>query len=68
MMEHLYNICHKKEATRIHYSSTTHNHNDFRVQVIEKVLPNTDNFKLEREDYWIRILGTKPLLGLNKQD
>jgi hypothetical protein len=68
MMEHLHSIYHKKDATGIHFSSSTHNHNDFRVQVIEKVLPNTVNHRLEREEYWIRVLGTNTPLGLNKQD
>jgi hypothetical protein len=66
--EHLNSIYHKKEATGVHYSSTSHSHNDFRVQVIEKVSPNTVNYRLEREEYWIRIQGTKTPLRLNKQD
>ena len=68
MMEHLNCIYHKKEATGIHYSSTSHTHNDFSVQIIEKVLPNTVSYRLEREEYWIKLLGTKVPLGLNKQD
>jgi hypothetical protein len=36
--------------------------------VVEKVSPTTVNFRLEREDYWSRILGTKIPLGLNKKD
>jgi hypothetical protein len=54
MMEHLNSIYHKKEATGIHFSSPNHNHNDFQVQVIEKVLPNTVNHRLEREEFWIK--------------
>ena len=68
MMEHLNSIYHKKEATGIHYFSPPHSHNDFRVQVIEKVSPKTVNLRLEREEYWIRMLGTKTPLGLNKQN
>ena len=36
IMEHLNYIFHKKEATGTHFTSQNHNHNDFRVQVIEK--------------------------------
>jgi hypothetical protein len=68
MMEHLNYIYHKKEATGVHFSSTNHNHNDFQVQIIEKVSPNTVNYRLEREEFWIKTLGTKTPLGLNKQD
>jgi hypothetical protein len=41
-------------------------HWNFKVQAIEKVIPNTANYRLEREDYWIKKLVTKTLLGLNK--
>ena len=68
MMEHLNYIYHKKEATGVHFSSPNHNHNDFQVQIIEKVSPNTVNYRLEREEFWIKTLGTKTPLGLNKQD
>ena len=68
IMEHLNCIYHKKEATGLHYSSPNHSHNDFSVQVIEKVSPNTVNYRLEREEYWIRLLGTKTPMGLNRQD
>ena len=68
MMEHLNYIYNKKEATGIHFTSQHHNHNDFTVQVIEKVMPNTVNYRLEREEYWIKTLGTKVPNGLNKKD
>jgi hypothetical protein len=58
MMEHLNCIYDKKEATGIHFSSTSHSHNDFSVQEIEKMSPNTANYRLEREHFWIRLLGT----------
>jgi hypothetical protein len=35
--------------------------------VIEKVEPNTRNFRLEGKDYWKK-LATKTILGLNKND
>ena len=66
--EHLNCICLQKEATGIHYTSNGHNHYNMQVQVIEKVNPNTPNYRLEREDLWIRKLSTKVPNGLNKND
>ncbi len=66
--EHLYNIKKKKEATGVHFSSNNHSNSDMRVQVIEKVMPNTVNKRLEREDMWIKKLATKRPHGLNKND
>jgi group I intron endonuclease len=68
MKEHLYNMYKKTEVTGIHYSLPGHSHWNFKVQVIEKVLPNTPNYRLEREDFWIKKLATKTPLGLNKND
>ena len=67
VMEHLNSIFHKTNTIGIHFSSPQHKHTDFSVQVIEKVLPNTVNLRLEREELWIKTLGTKTPLGLNKQ-
>ena len=66
--EHLQNISHKKEATGQHYSSSGHSQWNLKVQVIEKVTPNTPSYRLEREDFWIRRLATKFPHGLNKND
>ena len=68
MREHLYNMYQKKEVTGLHYSLPGHSHWNFKVQIIEKVTPNTPTFRLEREDYWIKKLSTKTPLGLNKND
>jgi hypothetical protein len=68
MMEHLLSIKYKKSTMGIHYSSPNHNRYDFNVQVIEKVSPNTVNYRREREKYWIKTLGTKTPLGLNQQN
>jgi hypothetical protein len=79
--EHLNCICLQKEVKGVHYNSSGHNHYNLKVQVIEKVSPNTPNFRLEREDYWIKQSKTlhkntiwpkqtrlvQPV-GLNKQD
>ena len=66
--EHLQNIHHKKEVTGLHYSLPGHSHWDLKVQVIEKVTPNTPSYRLEREDFWIKTLVTKTPNGLNKYD
>ena len=68
MMEHLNNIYHKKETLGTHYNLPNHKHTDFTTHVIEKVCPNTINHRLEREEFWIKTIGTKTPLGLNKQD
>ena len=66
--EHLNCICLQKEVTGVHYNTVGHSHNNLQVQVIEKVSPNTPNYRLEREDLWIKRLSTKTPHGLNKQD
>jgi hypothetical protein len=58
----------QKEVTGVHYNSKGHNHYNLQAQVIERVSPNTPNFRLEREDFWIKKLCTKTPNGLNKQD
>jgi hypothetical protein len=68
MNEHLNNICLQKETTGTHYNSPGHNSSHFQVQIIEKVSPNTANYRLEREEMWIKRLSTKTPHGLNKQD
>ena len=65
--EHLYYITKNMEATGTHFNSKGHDHSDMRIQVIEKVFPNTDQFRLERERFWIQTLQTQAPKGLNKQ-
>jgi hypothetical protein len=36
--------------------------------VIEKIQPNTPNYRLEREDFWIKKLERKIPLVSNKND
>jgi hypothetical protein len=36
--------------------------------VLEKVSPNTPNYRLEREEYWIKKFSTKNPYGLNRYD
>ena len=66
--EHLYYIKKKKEATGTHFSTDNHTNSDMKVQIIEKVMPNTVNMRLERESMWINKLATKRPHGLNKSD
>ena len=39
---------------------------DMKMQIVEKVFPNNEPFRLERERYWIEKLKTKDPHGLNK--
>ena len=68
IMEHLQYLYHKKEATGLHFSQPSHSHWNFKVQIVEKVTPNTPSYRLEREEFWIKTLATKTPLGLNKND
>ena len=36
------------------------------IQVIEKVTPNSEHLRLQREKYWIEKLDTKVPYGLNR--
>jgi hypothetical protein len=65
MKEHLQSIQNHKEATGIHFNEP---HHYTQVQVVEKVIPNIPQYRLEREDYWIRKLNSKAPVGLNKYD
>ncbi len=64
--EHLNCICLQKEATGLHYNKPGHTHSN--LEIIEKVSPNTPNYRQEREEMWIKRLSTKNPHGLNKQD
>ncbi len=66
--EHLYYIRKKKEATGTHFSTDNHSNSDMKVQIIEKVMPNSINMRLERESMWINKLATKRPHGMNKSD
>ena len=67
--EHSSDIRYKKETvTGIHYNSTGHTLDNFKVQVIERVVPNTPHMLLQREHWWIRKLQTKKPHGLNDLD
>ena len=63
--EHLYYVTNNTEATGSHFNSKGHDHSHMRVQIIKKVFPNTDPFRLERERFWIQTLKTPK--GINIQ-
>ena len=63
-MEHLRSVRAKEKTIGIHFSSECKN-DDMKMQIIEKVFPNNETFRLERERYWIGKLRTKNPHGLN---
>ena len=66
--EHMNDLKKGKNVSGIHYSLKGHNHKDMKVQIIEKVTPNTDHYRLEREEFWIKTFITKKPFGLNILD
>ena len=58
----------KESTTALHYNSIGHDIGNFRVQIIERVVPNTPEMLLEREHFWIQRLQTKLPHGLNTLD
>ena len=64
--DHLRYIRSKTESTGTHFNKRGHTHWDFQFHIIEKVVPNTVEMRLRREDYWINLLQTKEPKGLNK--
>ena len=65
-MEHLRNLKSKTEATGEHFNEKGHHYKDFQFHIIEKVIPNTPQMRIQRENYWIQTLDTKTPRGLNK--
>ena len=51
-----------------HFCLKNHSNSDLMAQIIEKVMPNTPQYRLEREEMWIRLLETRVPFGLNKMD
>ena len=66
--EHIYNIENNKEAVGTHFNLPGHALHHFSIQIIEKVVPESEFMRLERESMWIRKLETKFPRGLNKND
>ena len=65
-MEHLRSITAKDKNIGEHFTSNKHKDKDFRIQIIERVNPNNEPFRLERESYWIRTLKALAPHGLSK--
>ena len=53
-----------ENAIGIHFNSKEHNHLHMKVTIVEKVFPNTPQYRLERVDFWIKTLHTKKPKGL----
>ena len=68
LKQHVYNIKNGKEANGIHFTSRGHSLDDFRAQILEKVMPSTTAYLLQREEYWINKFQTKTPNGLNIRD
>ena len=64
IMEHLRYIRHGQHALGNHYSGRCESKN-LLVKVIEKVTPDSEHLRLQREKYWIEKLDTKIPYGLN---
>ena len=68
MREHMYSIVKNEKTIGMHFNGKRHNHEHMNVTVIEKVIPNTPHYRLEREELWIKTLNTKSPRGLNIND
>ena len=67
-LQRIYNIENNKEAIGEHFNSKGHALHHLSIQIIEKVIPDTVNYRLERESMWIRKLESKKPRGLNIND
>ena len=70
MKEHINDIKNDKKDKVIgaHFNLKGHSLYNFRLQVIEKVMPNNTNILLGREKIWIQTLQTRSPYGLNSHD
>ena len=66
--QHMYDMTKGQNVSGKHYTQKNHTHLDMKVQIIEKVTPNTDHYRLEREEHWIKKFSTKLPFGLNTLD
>ena len=55
----------KDKVSGTHYNLPGHSIDNFKVQVLEKVVPNNTQMLLSRESYWINRFQTKTPHGLN---
>ena len=63
-MEHLRSVRAGEKTVGIHFSTKCKSEH-LKMQIIEKVFPNNEPFRLEREKYWIGKLRTMEPHGLN---
>ena len=63
-MEHLRSVRAREKTVGIHFSTDCSSEH-LKMQIIEKVFPNNEPFRLEREKYWIGKLRAKEPHGLN---
>ena len=66
--QHMYDMTKGQNVSGKHYTLKGHTHLDMQVQIIEKVTPNTEHYRLEREEFWIKKFATKLPFGLNTLD
>ena len=65
----MYDIKNQKDTVCAHhFNSKGHSLDNFRVQIIEKVMPNDTHTLLEKEKLWIQRLITRIPFGLNSHD
>ena len=67
---HRFNIIHNNNSDSIgnHFNLPNHTINDLSVSIIEQLHNSNLNFRLKRENYWIKKLKTLQPFGLNIKD
>jgi hypothetical protein len=68
ILDHLQYIDGNEELTGEHFNLPDHSHSDMKVQIVEKIRPNSEENRREREEFWIEKISTKAPHGLNKND
>ena len=63
--EHITDRDNNEKTVGSHYNLPGHQKAYFKVQVIERVMPNDKFYRLEREDFWMKKLNTMNPIGLN---
>ena len=63
--EHITDHDNNEKTVGSHYNLPGHQKAYFKVQVIERVMPNDKFYRLEREDFWMKKLNTMNPIGLN---
>ena len=68
ILDHLQFIDENEELTGEHFNLPDHSHSDMKVQIVEKIRPNSEENRRGREEFWIEKISTKAPHGLNKND